>query len=896
MIEKRSIDELLELAKLEEVVAHFVPLSSRGANRKAESCPFCGSKKKFNVAPAKQLYKCFECGEGGSGALKYLMHTAGNKSGMKYIDAVKWLADFYKFILQEEPREADADNGDGFDKSYFIQRMQAIRYQERPEGKGVFRARTDGGIEIRYPHLYPDGPAWQQHKGNDFVRIRLHPARVTAKGKYEQPADSGIRIFIPPVVVDAWRRGVKWRTLFITEGEFKAYSCATEEVPVVGIGGIQLFIEKKGSHNLHPDLVQLLKNAQSVCMLHDADAISLKWNPDTEPNKDLGKRLRDFARSVTGFRRSVGSLVPNVVYATINPALIDTAKGLDDLAEREGVERTVDRLSSLRSSDLFEFYNITKEEWHGINNIFGLKMRGGVPQKFYNQFSSIIGSREFVFCGGKYQWTPPADDESEGRLVMVEHPDSKLFVSVACEWYKKLHKPDENGNPQPYLKPWKETDLKRNYVNRGVPKFLDTIEAFDDFIVEPGHHEDYKPVLVVGQDEFGPRTKLLNKYHPLTVEPKQGTYPNITKFLQHIFGTHTLKTIDDAGNVLAESEAWVVYLDRWTVMYRHPRERVPAVVLASEKRKTGKSTLLFLNLAMWGSNAVVIGNNAITDNFNADWIDCSYVGVDETSIDKKQDGEKLKAIMTSPVSQRRGMYKDREKSINHTKFDFTTNDPDRFLSISEDEMRYWVIEVPAFQEEDRDLRKKMIAELPALFWDLRHRKIVHPPVSRMWFADSVIDNAARRAVAAQSKSWVEKELELWIQEQFYTYQWPELYFKISDIRKGVNDQNGARFQNHAIKEVLEKRFKAHKEFCWVTVPQVPEKRKGQGQSPGEVGKYEKNHWWILRAPDFLPANEAKELLDSARLEWSVSASSIDGAGNRDEMKLHHPAWRKELNK
>lgn len=896
MIEKRSIDELLQVAKLEEVVAHFVPLSSRGANRKAESCPFCGTAKKFNVAPAKQLYKCFECGEGGHGALKYLMHTAGHKSGMKYIEAVKWLADFYKFILREEPREGDAESGDSFDKSYFIQRMQAIRYQERPEGKGIFRPRTDGGIEIRYPNLYPDGPDWQQHKGQDFVRIRLHPSRVTAKGKYDQAQGSGIRIFIPPVVVDAWRRGVKWKTLFIVEGEFKAYATATEQVPVVGIGGIQLFIEKQGSHNLHADLVQLLKHAESVCMVHDADAISLRWNPDTEPGKDLGKRLRDFARAVTGFRRSVGTLVPQVYYAHIKPHHVEHAKGLDDLAEREGVDRVLDRLASLRSGDLFEFHDITKEEWHGINNIFLLKLRAGVPRNFYNAFSHIIGSRVFTFCGGKYQYTPPSEDEVEGKLEMVEHPDSKLFVCVACEWYKRLNKLDENGRSQPYLRPWKETDLKRNYVNRGVPKFLETIEAFDDFTVQPGHHQDYKPVVIVADDEFGPRTKLLNKYYPLEVQPKEGKYPTIEGFLKHVFGTTILQSKDKHGNVLAESEAWVVYLDRWTIMYRHPFQRVPAVVLANEKRNTGKSTLLWLNLAMWGGNGVVIGNNAITDNFNADWIDCSYVGVDETSIDKKQDGEKLKAIMTAPVSQRRGMYKDREKSINFTKFDFTTNDPDKFLQISEDEMRYWVNIVPQYTTEDPDLLKKMIAELPALFHDLRHRAIVHPRVGRMWFADSVIDNEARRAAAAQSKSWAEKELQVWIEEQFYTYRWPELYFKISDIRNGVNEQNGARFRSHEIKELLEKRFNAHKEFCWVTVPALPEKRKPQGQSPATIGELQKNHWWILRAPDYLAPDAAKNILEEARAEWAVSGNSMETLVARSELKLHHPDWRKDLNK
>lgn len=880
MIEKRSIDELLEVAKLEEVAGQFLTLSQRGANRKADACPFCGAKKKFSVNVPKQLYKCFECDKGGAGALKFLREARG----MEYLPAVQWLADFYKFILRDA-ETGDAETGVGFDTSYFVQRMQDIGYkQERGQDKGLFRARSDGGIDIRYPHLYPDGPAWQQHKGADFVRTRLHPERAKPDQKYHQEGGSGIHIFIPPVVVKEWREGVKWETLFVVEGEFKAFAAARPGVPVVGIAGIKMYMEKKGSKNLHADLVQLLRNATAVCLVHDADALQVKWDPIAEPDKDLGQRRRDFASAVTGFKFAVGTLVPARYYAYIHKNYQDTAKGLDDLIAREGADRVVERMVTLSTNTYFQFFDITNEEWRGINKIFHLNLYKGVPQKFYDHNSQLIGERPFYFAGGRYQYVVPNDESGIGELTLLTHPDSKHYIAVGTDFFKRVHLPDENGRAQPMLIGWTESNLMRRYVRKGVPNFLDTLDTYDAFVNEPGHHEDYRSEVIIQPEEFGPRTRLLNKYRPIDHHVKRGTYKAVEGYLKHVFGTHDLKTIDDTGKELASSEAWQVYLDRWTIMYRIPRQRLPAVVLASKETNTGKSTLLWFNLMIWQGNAVVIGNNAISDQFTADWVDKTYVGIDETSIDKKQDTEKMKSLITAPVASRRGMYKDREQTANFTKFDLTTNNEDSFLSIAEDEFRYWVNRVQRITHRDPFLLQKMQAEIPALLYDLRHREIIHPQLNRLWFADSVIDTEARREVASASLSWLEKEFRAWITEQFYTFRWPELYFMASEIRDGVNNMNGARFRLGEITDLLRKKMKVCELFTYVTVPKLPHLRKAQGVGTADIGTYEKSRWYVFRAKDWVKESEADEILRDARAEWALSGNGA----MESEFPLHHP--------
>ena len=65
MIDKATVDQILEAARVEEVVEDFVNLKRRGVNMIGK-CPFHDEKTpSFTVSPSKNIYKCFGCGEGG---------------------------------------------------------------------------------------------------------------------------------------------------------------------------------------------------------------------------------------------------------------------------------------------------------------------------------------------------------------------------------------------------------------------------------------------------------------------------------------------------------------------------------------------------------------------------------------------------------------------------------------------------------------------------------------------------------------------------------------------------------------------------------------------------------------------------------------------------------------
>jgi len=96
MISRKSIDEVIETAKVEDVVGDYVALKRRGANL-AGLCPFHNEKTpSFYVSPAKNIYKCFGCGAAG-GPVQFLMEH----DQMSFPDAIRQLAGRYKIEIEE---------------------------------------------------------------------------------------------------------------------------------------------------------------------------------------------------------------------------------------------------------------------------------------------------------------------------------------------------------------------------------------------------------------------------------------------------------------------------------------------------------------------------------------------------------------------------------------------------------------------------------------------------------------------------------------------------------------------------------------------------------------------------------------------------------------------------
>ena len=91
------VDEIIQTARIEEVIGEFVQLKRAGSNLKGLS-PFTDEKTpSFIVSPAKQIFKCFSTSKGGT-VVSFLME----KEHYSYPEALRWLADKYGIQLPEE--------------------------------------------------------------------------------------------------------------------------------------------------------------------------------------------------------------------------------------------------------------------------------------------------------------------------------------------------------------------------------------------------------------------------------------------------------------------------------------------------------------------------------------------------------------------------------------------------------------------------------------------------------------------------------------------------------------------------------------------------------------------------------------------------------------------------
>ncbi|MFM8362585.1 MAG: CHC2 zinc finger domain-containing protein, partial [Haliscomenobacter sp.] len=103
MISQQSIQDVLEAAKIEEVVGDFVNLRRRGVNM-IGLCPFHNEKTpSFSVSPAKNIFKCFGCARGGT-AVQFVMEL----ENLSFPDAIRYLAKKYRIELEETQATPEA--------------------------------------------------------------------------------------------------------------------------------------------------------------------------------------------------------------------------------------------------------------------------------------------------------------------------------------------------------------------------------------------------------------------------------------------------------------------------------------------------------------------------------------------------------------------------------------------------------------------------------------------------------------------------------------------------------------------------------------------------------------------------------------------------------------------
>ena len=145
MIDRATIDKIMDAVNIVDVVGEFVTLRKAGVNYKG-LCPFHDDKTpSFMVSPSKQICHCFACGEGGN-AVNFLM----KHEQITYPEALRWLAKKYNIEIQEKELTDEEKKEQSDRESMFIVNEWAMGYfqdvlKNDPDGiaigKQYFRSR-----------------------------------------------------------------------------------------------------------------------------------------------------------------------------------------------------------------------------------------------------------------------------------------------------------------------------------------------------------------------------------------------------------------------------------------------------------------------------------------------------------------------------------------------------------------------------------------------------------------------------------------------------------------------------------------------------------------------------------------------------------------------------------
>lgn len=125
MIDRATVEKIMEAANIVDVVSEFVTLRKSGANYKG-LCPFHEEKTpSFHVSPARGICHCFGCGKGGN-AVGFIMEH----EQMTYPEALRWLAAKYHIEIHERELSDEEKKEQSERESMFIVNEWASGYFE----------------------------------------------------------------------------------------------------------------------------------------------------------------------------------------------------------------------------------------------------------------------------------------------------------------------------------------------------------------------------------------------------------------------------------------------------------------------------------------------------------------------------------------------------------------------------------------------------------------------------------------------------------------------------------------------------------------------------------------------------------------------------------------------
>ena len=684
--------------------------------------------------------------------------------------------------------------------SYLKQRMAAIQVPDEenhfegvtnPDGYPISEFRfftSDDKDNLVINYLTADGCIMQYYDDSrnegrnikDYRRIRLKTP-MEGQGKYVQPKGTENYPFFTPEAIKAYKSKGRVNTLFIVEGELKAFVLSKMGLCAIGIGGIYNFAAKR-KDELHHDLVDFIKvtTPRDIVILHDADALQLKNFDEAIEATD---RPRQFSESLIRFYDYLKPVFAGDVY--YEHILRDVGdKGIDDLLfnGRCDQQKCIAELRLVKKSAQGEY--IAVEKITGTNQIrkyFGLDN----PKSFYERYQDDIGEREFTFKGSRYY----RDDTGKIKASFAAY--LHLYIRVGADYYKKTV--NDRGDIE-YV-PWNTSSISVDFANS--KEFIRQIPKYDGFAYVPENDPDkYQQECVFKVGDIVSRR--FNRFYPLDHRPAEGSWETINQLLHHIF---------DYCNTSHEP-LYEFILDYFKMLYEQPEQKLPIICLVSSERGTGKTTFLNLLQSIFQSNACILDNNRIGSKFNGLLEGKLVVSVDESSI-YSNTVEYLKQAATSKELAYEGKGKDARMGKNFVKFVLCSNDESGFVKIDAEETRFCIVKVPPIVgQSDPHLLEKMEAEIPAFLYYLKNRPMHYQERSRLYFDENLYRTEALVSLIEAGESLLVKNVKDVIKMQFF-WQRKDVVRLSSEVLFDQTSKQYKAADKAQIEEFIKEAYKKH---------------------------------------------------------------------------------------
>ncbi len=314
MITAKTVREILDAVRIEEVIEEFVSLRRRGINL-IGLCPFHHEKTpSFNVNPARNLFKCFGCGKAGD-AITFLREH----EQFSYPEALRWLARKYNIEIEEaelspEQRAADqmaeslyivndfglkhfqeqlfdTDEGKSVALSYFRQRglredtIRTFGLGYAPDQRDLLmqRARTTGhSVELlKKVGLCSNDGSRDFFRGRVMFAIHNLSGKVAAFAGRTMSADKSVPKYINSPETEIY---VKNKTLY---GAFQAKKAIRQQdecilvegyMDVISLyqAGIENVVASSGTSLTEGQLNLIRRNTNNLKILYDGDPAGIK--------------------------------------------------------------------------------------------------------------------------------------------------------------------------------------------------------------------------------------------------------------------------------------------------------------------------------------------------------------------------------------------------------------------------------------------------------------------------------------------------------------------------------------------------------------------------------------------------------------------------------------------